>query len=92
MKRICLVIVCLAGVMVAAWGCSRAGPRPQTARLTVSEERFAPLRIGARQGEPLSLLVTRAHEEAGVRSDDQDRIKVPPYAAAYRGALHVRCS
>lgn len=63
MNWIRLFLVCLAGVTAGTWGCSRADPEsqsgPQMARLTVSEHGFAPLEVQAREGKPLTMLVTR---------------------------------
>lgn len=62
MTRIRLIVLGLAGIAFAVSGCSRAESGPRTARLTVSEQGFAPLRVEARRGEPLTLLVTRTSE------------------------------
>lgn len=59
MKRNRLILICLGGIVLAIWGCSRVETGPQTVRLAVSDHGFSPLRVEARRGELLTLLVTR---------------------------------
>lgn len=102
MSRRRLIVVALAGIAFAALGCSRAEPGASEHRLTVSEHGFNPLRLDARRGEPLTLLVTRTSDascakeilvpEMGIRESLPIRREVRiTFTPARSGDLRYTC-
>ena len=90
-------------VGVAAVGCSQqVASEPRSVQLTVSESGFAPLEVSARQGVPLTLLVTRVSEascakeiiipEAGIRRSLPVREEVGiTFTPEKRGEMRYTC-
>jgi plastocyanin domain-containing protein len=101
MKPFDWLVVGLMGAAVA--GCSQSLPSdPRSVQLTVSESGFAPLEVSARQGVPLTLLVTRVSEascareiiipEAGVRRSLPVREEVGiTFTPERRGEMRYTC-
>jgi plastocyanin domain-containing protein len=79
-NRFVWVGILVAAAALFAWGCAHQGASgPRTVKVAVTDRGFEPREITARQGQPVTLLVTRKTEatcakefviaDAGIRRD-----------------------
>lgn len=99
----------LLGVLVAfaaallAWGCGRQGASgPRSVKIAVTDRGFVPREITVKEGQPVTLLVTRKTDatcareiviaDTGVQRDlPLDREVAITFTPERRGELHYAC-